>query len=255
MAISAGLVSVTFRKLTPCEIIARCVTCKLYGVEWGGDIHVPPGNIRLARLVGKMTVSAGLKVASYGSYYNAGKSFREGNSFESIRDTAHFLGAPTIRVWAGICEPHEATNDYYSRVIEDLKRISNLAEEAGMKIVLEFHSGTLTGDVESTLRLLRGLPDSVDTNWQPPVGMEPEFAENGLKALLPRLGNLHVFHWWPDFQNRHPLSVGRDAWFRYMAIAKMSPSDRWALLEFVRADDPGQLEFDAMTLHEIIKYS
>ena len=39
-----GLVTVTFRKLDPYEIIDVCKKAGLEYTEWGGDIHVPSGD-------------------------------------------------------------------------------------------------------------------------------------------------------------------------------------------------------------------
>jgi len=59
--IKSGLVSVTFRKLTPAHIIQLVVDAGLEGVEWGGDVHAPPGDARLAQEIARMTVDAGVK--------------------------------------------------------------------------------------------------------------------------------------------------------------------------------------------------
>jgi len=67
-----GLVSVTFRQLTVEEIGELATECGLQAVEWGGDVHVPPGDFAAAR----RALDTGLKVAAYGSYYRAGVSDR-----------------------------------------------------------------------------------------------------------------------------------------------------------------------------------
>ena len=59
-----GLVSVTFRKLLPHEIIDLVVKSGLSGIEWGGDVHVPHGEADTARMVKRMTLDAGLNVSS-----------------------------------------------------------------------------------------------------------------------------------------------------------------------------------------------
>ncbi len=64
-----GLVSVSFRKLPPEQIIALARQAGLQSIEWGGDVHVPPENLENARVIGEMTRAAGLSVACYGSYY------------------------------------------------------------------------------------------------------------------------------------------------------------------------------------------
>jgi len=43
-----GLVSVTFRQLTVPEIGELATECGLQAVEWGGDVHVPPGDFAAA---------------------------------------------------------------------------------------------------------------------------------------------------------------------------------------------------------------
>ncbi len=42
--ISPGLVSVTYRALPPAEIIALTAAAGLKGIEWAGDVHVPPND-------------------------------------------------------------------------------------------------------------------------------------------------------------------------------------------------------------------
>jgi hypothetical protein len=43
-----GLVSVTFRKLAPAAIVELAVKAQLRSIEWGGDVHVPHGDVRAA---------------------------------------------------------------------------------------------------------------------------------------------------------------------------------------------------------------
>ena len=42
--LTAGLVSVTFRKLSVGEILAGVKKAELGSIEWGGDVHVPQGD-------------------------------------------------------------------------------------------------------------------------------------------------------------------------------------------------------------------
>ena len=65
--LSTGLASVTLRSL-PCEaVIKAAVDAELQGIEWGGDVHVAPGDVSWAHRVGGLTRDAGLRVVSYGS--------------------------------------------------------------------------------------------------------------------------------------------------------------------------------------------
>ncbi len=97
--IRPGLVSITFRKLTPQDVVQLAARAGLEGIEWGGDIHVPHGDVAIARQTGKITRDAGLEVAAYGSYYRLGTD--DGPLFPAVLDSAVALGADKIRVWAG----------------------------------------------------------------------------------------------------------------------------------------------------------
>lgn len=112
----SGLVSVTFRKLSPPAIIALVQQAGLLGIEWGGDIHVPHGDLPQARQVRQMTLDAGIQVAAYGSYYRVGHP--ESGPFEAVLETAGVLGAPTLRVWAGQQASAEASPAYRAQVID-----------------------------------------------------------------------------------------------------------------------------------------
>ena len=94
MIIKGGIVSVTFRQLSPERIISLVSEGGLSAVEWGGDVHVPHGDLATARDVGRWTRNAGLEVASFGSYYKAGESEEAGLPFTSVLETASALGAP-----------------------------------------------------------------------------------------------------------------------------------------------------------------
>jgi 3-dehydroshikimate dehydratase len=59
-----GLVSITFRRHSPEQIIAWVKQAGLDGIEWGGDIHVPHGNVTRASEVRAMTIDSGLTVAA-----------------------------------------------------------------------------------------------------------------------------------------------------------------------------------------------
>ena len=88
-----GLTSVTFRQKSVEEIIALAAQAGLSGIEWGGDVHVAPGDAASAAETARKTREAGLAVLSYGSYYRGG----EGEDFAPILASARALGAPVIR--------------------------------------------------------------------------------------------------------------------------------------------------------------
>ncbi|HEY0258189.1 MAG TPA: hypothetical protein VGC39_12150 [Candidatus Methylacidiphilales bacterium] len=57
-----GLVSVSFRSLNPEEVIPLVQQAGFQSIEWGGDIHVPAGDVQQAQIVGRQTSEAGLHV-------------------------------------------------------------------------------------------------------------------------------------------------------------------------------------------------
>lgn len=249
--IFTGLVSVTFRKLSPSDIIGLVARAGLEGIEWGGDIHVPHGDVRRAREVYKMTVDTGLKVASYGSYYNAGCEERDRLSFERVLETAVELHAPTIRVWAGDRGSVDADEAWWNKVIGESVRIASLAQKAGITVSFEYHSDTLTDSSESANRLLKEINhDNIRSFWQPPIGLDVESCLSGLKQIAPWLGNIHVYTW-KDY-DRKPLSDGAEEWERYIAFLKTTKFNHFCLLEFVKDESKEQFKEDAVELRRLI---
>jgi len=244
--IRPGLVSITFRQLSPREIIRWAARAELHGIEWGGDIHVPHGHTDTARQVSAMTRDAGLAVSSYGSYYRLGQE--EPDLFPRILDTALVLGAPIVRVWAGRLASGEADRAFRDRVAEDGRRVAEMAERAGVRIASEWHGNTLTDTAESAAALFRAIDHpAFRTYWQPRAGMPFEQCTRDLEAALPRLVGLHVFHRDPAGGEKLPLAAGRTVWKPYLAKAA-DAGDMFAMLEFVIGDDPQQMLRDAATL-------
>ena len=246
-----GLVSITFRQLPPAQIVELVARAELDGIEWGGDVHVPHGDLEAARKVLSLTQNSGLEVAAYGSYYRAGESELEGLAWDKVLSTAVELGAPLIRVWAGKRGSGKADAEYRRRVEDDLKRICEMAAAQSTLIALEFHGGTLTDNADSARALLEAVnhPD-LQSLWQPSNGRTIETRLQELNAMLPWLSNIHVFQWLetPHGRQRLALEVGAQEWSKYFEVIKAQAGDRYALLEFVRDDDPEQFLRDAATL-------
>jgi len=240
-----GLVSVSFRGLTPEEIIPLAARCSLKCIEWGGDVHVPVGEIERALQVGEMTRRAGLEVACYGSYYRLTDG--EGAP-DDVVATAKALGAPLIRVWAGMLPSADASEEYRKMIVRNTCRIADIAAGENIDIAFEFHGNTLTDNTESALRLLEDAGRSnVYTLWQPPVDMTDDDCRNSLRAVLPRLRNLHVFTW--AGRQRLPLDRGEAKWKPLLAEVARLVGEHCLMLEFVQNDAPEQLAADAACLN------
>jgi hypothetical protein len=231
-----GLCSVTLRALSVEEVAAAAVTAGLEAIEWGADVHVPPGDIAAA----ERARATGLAVASYGSYFRAGDPL---SGFDAVLTSARALGAPRIRIWAGRVGSAGASAAQRAAVAEGVRAAAELAGD--IEVALEFHGGTLTDEPASAAALLEAA-GRARTYWQPPQGAPDDVALAGLRAVAPWLAAVHVFSWWPGAE-RHPLAARAALWREVLALA----GDVDALLEFVPGDDPAVLAREAATLREL----
>jgi sugar phosphate isomerase/epimerase len=268
-----GLVSVSFRKHSPVDILSAAARAGLLALEWGGDVHCPHGDTSTAASLARATRDAGLTVAAYGSYYRLGvpvgfQHWGQPNpDFRAVLDSAVALGAPVVRVWAGVSGSADTSQSGYTAVADDLRRVCDLAAEAGVRVGLEYHGGTLTDTLTSTLRLSSDCPDTL-LYWQPSQAESPEARLASLTAVASRLAHLHVFHWRLDDTgktHRRPLAEGTDAWTSYLMTARTAPPlqtgiarhpatpvPRCAMLEFVPDDDIAALPTEAAALRHLL---
>jgi sugar phosphate isomerase/epimerase len=248
--IKKGLLTVSFRQLEPQAIVDLVKEAQLDCIEWGGDLHVPHGDIAAADAAAAMTKEAGLEVAAYGSYYRVGVSEDDGLAFQSVLDSAIALGAPVIRVWAGGKGSAEADQEDRDRAVEDSVRIADLSAPHDITIAYEWHSHSLTDTLESGLRLIRASDHShIKTLWQPDMDhtVEENLAE--LTAVSDYLVNLHVYHLVGE--ERRPLEEAKEDWKQYFEVAAAAPGEHSAMLEFVRDDSPEAFLEDAKTLRSL----
>jgi sugar phosphate isomerase/epimerase len=256
-----GLASISFRKLSPEEILAAVSKTELEGIEWGGDVHVPHGDLKIAKRIGLLTREAGLENYCYGSYYR----FRDADpnatdkspSIEAVLDSAEALGAPRVRLWAGEKDFEQASDDYRKALADRAHEVSELAQRRGLAIDLEFHGGTLNNSAENSLELLQMInhPNS-HTLWQPAVPLSVDERIAGLEKLLPHVSNVHCFHWGPGGWNeRYLLEEGADAWQAYLKALHTQQKPRWFSLEFVQDDSLESLQRDAGCLSRMLTRS
>lgn len=248
--VRAGLCSVSFRGTRPAEIAALAAGASLAGIEWGADVHVPPGDESRAREVAALTADAGLECCSYGSYlFVDGELDRDP---AKVLDTALALGAPHVRVWCPMgLGPADCDPDGRRSIVEAVERCALAAAARDLVVSLEFHPGTLTEDSGSCLTLLRSVAaPNLWTYWQPAPGTSVPAALSEWRAIRTQVTNLHVF-WWAAGGRRLPLADGERVWPVVLDEARRSPGplrERWALLEFVPNDDPALLAREADTL-------
>ena len=241
-AMRAGLCSVTFRQLPAEAIVDLAAEGGVEAIEWGADVHVPPGDTATAEKAAARCADAGVACASYGSYLAVGRDPAETGP---VIETAAVLGADNVRVW---CPDEGGT---VADVARALDTIAMAAAEHDLTVSLEFHPGTLTETAASTLALLAEVEaPNVFTYWQPDPRLEPFQFLAELARVLEHLSHVHVFHWRADHR-RLPLA-GAEWWSGALRIVR-GTAGRWtgprvAFIEFVPDDDPEQLAGEVATL-------
>ena len=232
-----GLCSVTFRSLSADDVIEATVAAGLQAIEWGGDVHLAPGDVARATTLARRCADAGVRCPSYGSYVAAGGAARD---MDAALDTADALGARTVRVWAPLGVTPDAVGE-----------LAVAAGARGLTTSLEFHPGTSTETAASTLALLAAVDsEHLYTYWQPVAGAPPARSLAEYRAIEHACSHVHVF-WWTQDGTRRPLSEGGELWAG--VLGSPSTAVRWreprvAYLEFVADDDTAVLARDAATL-------
>ena len=257
-----GLVSISFRKKTVKELIKAAKESGLEYIEWGGDVHVPMGNVKLARKVRRLMNGAGLKCASYGSYfgvvYHCDEHFPM--PFKKVLKTAKALGAKTVRVWLGwprcgcklgkgvyLCEKQ------FKKNVTIAKHLCNEAKKFGLTLSIECHFATLSDDYHDTLRFLNEVGcDNLKLYWQPNHSKSFEYNLEALKALRPYITNVHVFNW-NEQAEKFPLIEGRAQWDEYFKVLNDENSgERVCFLEFMPDGELSSLSTEATSLKTIL---
>ncbi|HBL40908.1 MAG TPA: hypothetical protein DDY98_04785 [Ruminococcaceae bacterium] len=250
-----GLVSVSFRSLSCEEIIEIAKQSGLHAIEWGSDVHVPLGDTKRAAEVYEKTVSAGLTVSSYGTYYKLGlipdRTSRLAE-YEKIRANAKALHTDIVRIWAGTKGSAAVTEQERKEWVREAVFLAEQAEKDGLQLCFECHPNTLTDELDSARTLLREIDrENVKMYWQP--NQHKTFAENQayLKAILPFVTNLHVFNW--HGEAKQPLAYAKNEWESFFALARSDEQNRFCLLEFMPDGQKTSLPQEADTLKQWIE--
>lgn len=242
-----GLVSITFRKKTPLEIVKLMNSAKLSFVEWGGDIHVPPKGGR-AKEVKTISSDYGIGICSYGSYYRLGEGR---DKFLLSLDEAEALGTDVMRIWGGSKDSAALDENERSMLLDELIAHQEIARGKNIKLALEYHPKTLTDDRESVRKLIKDLDragaDNVILYWQPRWDWPVEERLTALSEITERLGHMHVFSWRHTQAGieRLPLSAGESMWKKVLS----EYPEGYKLIEFVENDSDEALIKDAETLN------
>lgn len=243
MIINKGICSVSFRPLSVEEIIKITKENGLNCIEWGSDVHVPTGNFDAAKNVREITLNAGLKLLSYGSYFKCENS----ESFEAVSKTAEVLGTDIIRIWAGTKDADKFSDEEFKDLIKIVQECADIAKKRGQTIAFEFHFGTYNNCAQNSLKLLKAIgKDNVKTYWQPVYWIdygsdeeEIEINDKSIQELYAYIVGVHVYAW--KRFDRFPLADYLVKWKEYN---KALPNTN-GYLEFFLHDTVEQFVQDA----------
>lgn len=242
-----GFTTVTFRKLSRADICCLAAENGVSFIEWGGDVHLTVSDIKARNEICKLNKKYSLKALSYGSYYRLGE--KNYNLWREICETADAVGAKTIRIWMGGKPSSEVSTEMFEEMLEETRRLADIALEKEQTIAFEFHKGTYNDNGQSSVDFLSAVSrDNVKTYWQP---FSDGRDEENLKTVLPYLEGVHVFHW-NKRGKRYPFRRGVKQWKRFVSIIKESDTDINYIMEFVKRDSPRRFAKDLKTLRMLL---
>ena len=148
-----GLCSVTFRKKSVTEVIDIAKKAGIGYIEWGGDIHIK--TIEDARKVKVLCDKAGIKISSYGSYFNSTES--DYIKWKEICEIAKEMDASSVRIWLGKKDSEKTSHSEYLTLIENTKIMCDIAAEYGLIVSPECHDNTFNNNTDAILRFRKDL--------------------------------------------------------------------------------------------------
>ena len=222
-----GIVSVSFRRHEPREILEAMRNAGLTCIEWGSDVHAPYNDVEKLQSLVKLQDEYGITCSSYGTYFYLGRdSVAE---LSGYINAAKILGTNILRLWCGnkcaqvMSEPEKAA------FLNECREAAAIAEKNGAILCMECHPHSFTKRVEDALMLMREINSpSFRMYWQP-SNLDPK--EQNLayaEAIAPFTYHIHASLMRGD--QRVSLHEGIDEWKEY--LSKFS-TPRTLLLEFM----------------------
>ena len=243
---SLGLVSVSFRKHTPEEIIKAARAAGLSCIEWGSDIHAPCRDTAKLSEIVRLQQEYGVTCSSYGTYFRLGVT-----PLAELPDyiaAAKKLGTNILRVWGGTKKGADMTSEEFFDFTETCKKAAAMAEEAGVILCMECHMLSVTETPNYGVALLEAVNSpAFRMYWQPFQWLDPAGSLAVAGTYAPYAEHLHVFNW--RGSQKLPLAEAVEDWKAYLSVL---PPPRALLLEFMPDDRMESLPAEAEALRKII---
>lgn len=245
MSYKLGLVSVSFRKNSPEEIIREMKTAGLSRIEWGSDVHAPKDDTRRLNQIVGLQKQYGVACCSYGTYFRLGSTPID--ELESYIHAAKLLGTDILRLWCGDKNAEEYTDAQRKALFDQCRLAAAVADQHKVKLCMECHNQTYTNTKDAALQLLHAVASPCfRMYWQPNQYRSEQENLEYASAVSEYTERIHVFYWTGD--KRLALKDGIGIWKEYL---RRFSSDQTLLLEFMPDDRLHSLPAEAEALRRI----
>ena len=240
-----GLVSISFRKHSPEEIILASKEAELECIEWGSDVHAPPDDTEKLNSIVALQNKHGIYCSSYGTYFRLGVTPIE--ELPQYIAAAKTLGTDILRLWCG----NKGSAKYFKwqkkKLFDECKKAAEIAQRHGVTLCMECHNHTFTDEIEAALELMEAVNSpAFRMYWQPNQFKTVEQNLKYAERISAFTRHIHVFNWSGD--ERYPLEESIELWQKYLEYFK---GERALLLEFMPDDDINSLCREADALRRI----
>ena len=247
-----GICTIAFKR----KKIADVLQIAAQGGADGIEIWAQPGHVGYPIMddeistIRETAAGAGLEICALGSYLQPGKpQVFDGIpvSIENQIQIALLLKTKIIRIWAGSSN-FEATNPgEREKAFDNIRRMADIAGEAGITLVLERHNNSLTNTWDSPPLVLEGIGrENVLLNYQvvypAPADELRTRAVEDYHHLLGMSGHAHLQNYTTDRSQkleRSFLAEGIVDYSRLGAAAKSANYSGYFMIEFLPDDCRG----------------
>lgn len=241
-----GLVSVSFRELTPFQIMDLMKSVGISIVEWGSDVHAPYKETERLKEIAKVQSENGIVCSSYGTYFRAGVTPIE--ELKGYINAAKILGTNVLRIWCGDRDSEKYSNEEKESLFETCRRLADIAKENNVILCCECHGWSYTNTLSSALELMTAVnSENFKMYWQPNQFKDFETNLEYAGKIAEYTVNIHIFNW--EGEDKFPLIEAKEKWQAY--LKKFSGNEN-LLLEFMPDGKPESLKTEYEALLKIV---
>ena len=240
-----GMTSLTFRNDGISKVFEYAKKAGIQGIEWGiSEKHIKIGDGESVELVKRLSKENGIEILSLGSYCD----MTDFNESITILETAQNLNAPIIRLWAGNKASDVCNKDEYNLIVENTRKLADMAEKLSIKLCFEYHAYTLTDSADEAVKLAKTInKDNVGLYWQPQGQLGYEQNKEAFEKVKPYvLKNIHLNNYCEETGYGYLSDI-----FENLCGYFIHDNDYNFIVEFVKDSSVESLIADANTIRKI----